>query len=250
MNIIYDYEQVLIGNIPKIPALDFTYEDTGNERLALSVFRYAIEMLLKWNPTDAMKLFTPAIEDQMKLTPILRYIEFPSEFIYPAKPGEKPQGMFTSGRKYLLPGHTEYIVYRLYRERGIKYDFRKYVIGTYKKVLAGEMKYPKDYMYGNKGLIRARLCLQYAIQENKLFHSSDEMYRFFATGNGMEFLKQNKLTQLYRSFYTSPIDYLHYSLPAAYRSNLFYNFYRFCYAYKKKYRRFPPGVTIPDEKKP
>ena len=53
MDVINEYEQVLIGNLPKIPPRLFQNEPSANEHLALSVFRYAIEKLLRWTPMEA-----------------------------------------------------------------------------------------------------------------------------------------------------------------------------------------------------
>ena len=57
MDVINEYEQVLIGNLPKIPPRLFQNEPSANEHLALSVFRYAIEKLLRWTPMEAYRLF-------------------------------------------------------------------------------------------------------------------------------------------------------------------------------------------------
>ena len=61
MDVINEYEQVLIGNLPKIPPRLFQNEPSANEHLALSVFRYAIEKLLRWTPMEAYRLFSPAV---------------------------------------------------------------------------------------------------------------------------------------------------------------------------------------------
>lgn len=55
MDVINEYEQVLIGNLPKIPPRLFQNEPSANEHLALSVFRYAIEKLLRWTPMEEPK---------------------------------------------------------------------------------------------------------------------------------------------------------------------------------------------------
>jgi len=79
MDVINEYEQVLIGNLPKIPPRLFQNEPSANEHLALSVFRYAIEKLLRWTPMEAYRLFSPAVIETMKLTQLLNYINFPTE---------------------------------------------------------------------------------------------------------------------------------------------------------------------------
>lgn len=154
----------------------------------------------------------------MKLKQLLNYIKFPSE---------------------LTKDNTEYIVYLIYPKE-VPYDFAKYVIQTYNKVLNGEIRYPREYMYGNKGLVRAGICLQYAIKNSKVFHSVEEMYRFFCSPEGFTFLREKKLHQLYKSFYDSPLQYLHYSLPDSLKNELYFNYYTFLDNYKKKYGELPP----------
>lgn len=119
MDVINEYEQVLIGNLPKIPPRLFQNEPSANEHLALSVFRYAIEKLLRWTPMEAYRLFSPAVIETMKLTQLLNYINFPTE---------------------LTKDNTEYIVYLIYPKE-VPYDFAKYVIKVYRQVLNGEIRY-------------------------------------------------------------------------------------------------------------
>lgn len=220
MNAIAEYERLLIGNRKQFSSKIFPFEETGNQRVALSIFKYAIEELLDWTPQEAYKLLTPKVVQRMKLDGLLSYIEFPSE---------------------LTQSDTEYIVHLIY-PRVIKYDFRRYVIDVYEKVLRNEIKYPKDYMYGNKGLIRASICLQYAIKVKKVFHSIEEMYQFFSSPEGIQFLKEEKLRQLYSSFYKTPLDYLHHSLPQNLKSDFYYQYYKFLYKFKSMYKRYPVGI--------
>ena len=221
MDVINEYEQVLIGNLPKIPQRLFQNEPSANEHLALSVFRYAIEKLLRWTPMEAYRLFSPAVIETMKLTQLLNYINFPTE---------------------LTKDNTEYIVYLIYPKE-VPYDFAKYVIKVYRQVLNGDIRYPREYMYGNKGLVRAGICLQYAIKNNMVFHSVEEMYRFFCSPEGLTFLREKKLYQLYKSFYKTPVQFLHFSLPDSLKSELYYNYYTFLINYKKKYGELPPCTS-------
>ena len=221
MDIISEYEQVLIGNISKIPPRLFQNEPAANEQLALSVFQYAIENLLCWTPTEAYQLFSPAVVETMRLKQLLNYIKFPSE---------------------LTKDNTEHIVYLIYPKE-VPYDFAKYVIQTYNKVLNGEIRYPREYMYGNKGLVRSGICLQYAIKNSKVFHSVEEMYRFFCSPEGFAFLREKKLYQLYKSFYDNPLQYLHYSLPDSLKNELYFNYYTFLDNYKKEFGKLPPCTS-------
>ena len=211
MGIINDYEEVLIGNQKKIPAGYFMFDKKGNERVAIAVIRYAIEELLGWGVQDAIQLFNPNYIDLMKLNQVVNYIVFPSD---------------------VTKDDTEYILYLLYPKH-VDYDVQRYTIRVYEKVLANETRYPKDYMYGYLGMLRAKICLQYSINKNLLFKSPDDLYRFFASKDCLKYLKTNKLYQLYTSFYSSPLEYMHDSMPSTIKNNFLYHNYDFMMKYQQ-----------------
>lgn len=214
MSVITEYEQVLIGNLEGLSLRYFPFKEKGNEQVALSVFRYAIEELLEWTPTDANRFFSQSVAEGMKLTPLLAYIDFPSEIT-------EEHGQLT------------YILYLLYPKQ-IHYDFREQVIEIYQEVLLGKRKYPRDYMYGHKGLLRAEICLQYVLNKEMIFNSKESLYGFFVSDSIYAFLKEKKLYQLYRGFFDKPLDYLHESLPDGVRCEFLYQFYTFARAWKKQ----------------
>ena len=78
MGIINEYEEILIGNRKKISSNYFLFDKKGNERVALSVIRYAIENLLGWDVHNAIKLFNSNYISFMKLDQMVKYIVFPS----------------------------------------------------------------------------------------------------------------------------------------------------------------------------
>ena len=134
MGILNDYEDVLLGNRQRIPTSYFLFDKKGNERIALSVIRYAIENLLGWDIHNAIKLFNKNYISFMKLDQMVKYIAFPSD---------------------VTKDDTEYILYLLY-PRYVDYDVKRYTLRVYDKVMAGEGRYPKDYMYGYLGMLRAK----------------------------------------------------------------------------------------------
>ena len=82
----------------------------------------------------------------------------------------------------------------------------------------------------------------YACPEyDKKYHG--EMYRFFCSPEGLTFLREKKLYQLYKSFYKTPVQFLHFSLPDSLKSELYYNYYTFLINYKKKYGELPPCTS-------
>ena len=102
------------------------FDKKGNERVALSVIRYAIENLLGWDVHNAIKLFNSNYISFMKLDQMVKYIVFPSD---------------------VTKDDTEYILYLLY-PKYVDYDIKRYTLRIYEKVMNNEGRYPKDYMYG------------------------------------------------------------------------------------------------------
>lgn len=211
MGIVNEYEEVLISNRKKISNSYFLFDKKGNERVALTVIRYAIENLLGWDVNTAISLFNPNYISFMKLDQMVDYIDFPSD---------------------VTRDDTEYILYLLY-PKYVDYDVKRYTLRIYKKVLNNECRYPKDYMYGYLGMLRAKICLQYAINQNCLFKSTDEMYKFFASKSCIKYLKENKLYQLYTSFYSNPLEYMHDSMPSTVKDDFLFHNYIFMIKYQK-----------------
>lgn len=193
MNIFQEYDEVLIGNKRAVSDDFFQYGEIGNEHVALSVFRYAIEKLLCWSVDDAVRFFNYDTAKLMKLSRLYKYIRLPSD---------------------VSVEDSEYILYLLYPDK-VKYDIAKYAIRVYEKVMKGEMKYPKDYMYSYIGMLRARICFQYSLKRNgKVFETAENYYDFFSSKEGEKYIRENNLFQLYNGFYATPIEYAHASLPA------------------------------------
>ena len=218
--VLNEYDQVLIGNRKAISNKNFVFEGNGNQKIALTVFKYAIEELLQWDPVTAFDFFKPEVVEMMKLTGLLKYIMFPPE---------------------ISKEHTEYIVTLLYPTK-VPYVMDPYVIETYKKVRNDEMKYPRDFMFGYKGCLRARICLNYAMR-NKVFDSPEDMYRFFASMEGVQFMKDEKLYQLFTSSFSSPIEFLHYNLDDESSSELYFYYYLYLFRYRQRTKHNPPGIA-------
>ena len=198
MGILNDYEDVLLGNRQRIPTSYFLFDKKGNERIALSVIRYAIENLLGWDIHNAIKLFNKNYISFMKLDQMVKYIAFPSD---------------------VTKDDTEYILYLLY-PRYVDYDVKRYTLRVYDKVMAGEGRYPKDYMYGYLGMLRAKICLQYVINKTCMFKSEDELYRFFSSKECI-------------SFYATPLEYMHDSMPSAVKNDFLFHNYMFMSKYEQ-----------------
>lgn len=211
MSILNEYEEVLIGNRKRISSSYFLFDKKGNERVALSVIRYAIEKLLGWDIHNAIRFFNSNYISFMKLDQMIKYIAFPSD---------------------VSKDDTEYILYLLY-PKYIDYDVKRYTLRVYENVINNNGRYPKDYMYGYLGMLRAKICLQYAINKTCIFKSVDELYKFFASKSCVKYLKQNKLYQLYASFYATPLEYMHDSMPSSIKNEFLFHNYMFMQQYQQ-----------------
>lgn len=214
--IIQEYEQILIGNKTEFPADFFRYGKSGNEQVALILVQYAVEYLLQWTPEQAQQFFTPEIAKKMKLNQVLKHITLPDD---------------------IDMSDTSYIITLLYPK--LHHDRTESIQETYKQIVSGEKKrYEKNFMFGYPGLVRANLCLRYALSK-KSFNSVRSLYQFMASDEGMAFLKDYHLYPMYKYFYNSSLDYLHNSLDITQRKNFYYGFFSFWQAFKKKYN-VPP----------
>ena len=210
------YEEILLGQRDNFPASYFEESAYSSEKLALSIIKYAIEKHIGWTPVEAGHFFTYDVAKRLKLDRLLRYIRFPVEL------DEKKD--------------IRYVVHLLYPTI-VGFDLRSRIIELYKRVLAGEAKFPRIYFDNDFGPMRAEICLQYALINNSNFHSLNEMYQSFATINGVRFFKDNKLFKLYTSLYRYPLEYLYSALPDSQRNTFLYALYSFKYFNAKQKRK-------------
>ena len=115
----------------------------------------------------------------MKLDQMVKYIVFPSD---------------------VTKDDTEYILYLLY-PKYVDYDIKRYTLRIYEKVMNNEGRYPKDYMYGYLGMLRAKICLQYAINQNLLFKSADDLYNFLCIKGLYQIFKAEQTVSIICQFF-------------------------------------------------
>lgn len=205
--LLYEYEQILLGNKAGFSPYYFKYGDDTSRNYALYIIKFAVESYLKWDPEDVKNHFNKEIAVQMKLEPLMKYIDFPPEL-------DKDTDYY-------------YIANYLYPE-AIKIDLKELVLRVYKNVLSGKLcKFPKEYLSGNQGAARAGICFQYMLTQHCTFHSVKDMYKFFSEPIGSKTLKQYRLNNICNEIYDHPIDYLHESLPNSQKDDFWYHYYRF-----------------------
>ena len=116
--LIREYEEILVGRRKRIS----TFYINGNvmplEDVAITIFRYVFDELLKWKPETAIEYFTEDIAKQLMLEPYIKIIKFPND---------------------IDSTDLWYIVYKAY-PKDIPIDIRSLTIRTYTYVLEGKKK--------------------------------------------------------------------------------------------------------------
>ena len=211
---------------------------------AKEILKFAVEKLLKWSPEEMLQRFDGSVIQKMKLQDILTYIPFPVE----------------------LDRNTDYYYYAYYLyPKKVVFDTKQSVIYTYRKILASYLlkdkkknfdtiqnsvlkekllqdkeyadmvrkgcflyKFPKEYLNENDGAVRAGICLQYAIKEFYQFKQIPELYAMFANkSQAQKKLEEHKLGTVCSDFFSSPLEYLHQSLPESQKDDLLYSYLQF-----------------------
>lgn len=214
-NIIMEYEKLLLkDNGANLSTSHFSYNHYNNHKLALVLFRYAIEDILHWMPIDIVyKLDINTIKNLHLLIPY-KYLIFPEEL---------------SKRKDCF-----YIAHLLY-PNVIPYNTRNLVIMSYQRVLSQENgKFSKNFFLGAEGELRACICLQYLLKEHLSFTSIEEIYYYFSTAKAMSTLRQFSLATVCSDFFDDPLEFVHSALPKKQKNELYFQFYRFESALKSQ----------------
>lgn len=205
--LIQNYEMVLLGNEKNISSHFFRYQDEYNEKMALQVFKHTIEYYLRWTPEKTAESLNYNVIELMKLDGILKYLRFPPEV-------DIKKDFF-------------YIAHMLYPYK-IKFNQKKLMLEVYKKVLRRELiKFPKEFMTGSIGVVRACVCFQYMMEQYLHFSSIESAYRFFYSPNGAKALRKYRLFSVCRDMFESPVEFLHKSLPDGQKDEFLYNYYSF-----------------------
>lgn len=215
--VIYEYEQLLLGKTKTFSPYHFRFSESQNEKIALSVFRYAFDTYLRWTPEQLRYNLTYDIVVCLKLNTLLKYLRFPPE-------ADKTKDMYP-------------IITKLYPGR-FKESIRDVVTRVYTKVMNGDReKFPKEFFSGSSGQYKAILCFQIMLNQMAPFNNVQDMYKAFAGPSGVALLRKYKLYAVCTGIFEYPLDYLHASLPKNRKSEYFYHYYRFLMKAKKKYSK-------------
>jgi len=204
---IAEYEDVLIGKRKAIASYYFSYGPNGNMKLALKIMRYSFDTYLHWNAEQLRDFLTLDVLEQLKLRSLLRHIQFPPEL-------DRKKDLF-------------FIAWQLY-PKTVHFTEQDLILRVYKNILSGkQLKYPKEFFTGRYGLLRARVCLRYLIEQYLHCASIPELYEYFASAQCQKTLRLHKLLVICRDLYDSPIEYLHRTLPRDQQDVFLYRFYDF-----------------------
>lgn len=215
--LIYEYEMYLLGKSKVFSNYYFRFSDSQNEKMALEVFKYAFDTYLRWSPEQLRNHLTYDIIERLKLTVLLKYIQFPSE-------SERSKDLYS-------------LVAKLYPNK-FKESVRDVVCRVYVSVMRGERdKFPKEFFNGTDGRYKALLCFQIMLNNLPPFGSTEEMYQTFAGPSGVALLRKYRLYTVSAGIFEYPIDYLHAALPKKLKSEYYYHYYRFIMKAKKKYSK-------------
>lgn len=217
IELIHEYNEVLIGRKAVIPAFFFGQTEKEAEEAAIIICKYAFNKYLGWGPYELRDGLTAEIIDKLKLKPVIKYIPFPPEF-------DRNKDFF-------------YVVWRMYPKTA-NISLNEQVLKIYRMVLDGELaKFPKEYFSGNEGRIKACICLNYMVSEYMNFDSIDELYAIFASSAINKYLQEYRLTSLCKSLFLNSVDYLHTMLPDAQKNDFLYYFYSFEIEYAEKEKK-------------
>lgn len=212
-DIIYEYENILLGKKKNFSTTYFELSPEQNERTALIIFHHAINSYLKWTPKQVEECLNYDIVRRMKLVPLMKYIRFPAE-------SDREKDFYILLEKLYPHKH----------KAGLKGP----TLTVYQRLLSGERsKFPKGYFDGMQGMYRSLICFQYMITLLKPFDDVGDMYKFFASNRGTATLKKYKLNIVCNTIYETPIDYLHAALPSEHKDLYLFNMYKFNLMYKK-----------------
>lgn len=212
-----EYETILLGKRRNFPGSFWEQGEVESRENAIVLFRYAIEKILNWTPLDVKNALTPEIIDMLKLTVVMKYMNITGE--------------------YDLGFNSHYIAHLLYPTI-IPYDSAQVTLSIFKNVLKnGSGAYPKKFFHDEAGVYRARICLSYVLRNELLFSSIQDVYKCFASSEGIRIINKYHLSAAAPLFET-PIDFLHQSLSETQRNPFWYNYYKFQVLYREQRRLY------------
>ena len=218
--LLYEYEQILLGNMKKFSDVLFPKDLPGEcEKNALKVYRFAIETFHNWDFDVAKSKLKRAFVKKMKLDTVNKYISYPIEL--------------DATRDY------DYVLSLLYPRR-YSISSEELTERYYARILEENGRFQKGYFSDGKGREKACVCLRYILNCHPVGTSISSLYMFFSSSRGKannnlnggrNYLRQYKLDHVCYDLYKNKLDFLHDALPASQKNDFLYHMY--CYKEKK-----------------
>lgn len=222
---VHEYEQVLCGAKPSISPYYFNEQPAVNERKALELVKYVLEEYLHWTPEYAYSHLTMELVNNLKLASVIKLINLPAA---------------------CAPDTDVYtVVAKIYPNR-IKIDFRKLTLLVYQRILHREAKkFPKMFFSGSDGIARMTLCLRYSMAQSKIFESTRDIYKFFASQEGRKWLRDKRLAPHIPLLFpaNSNLAFVHHALHDA-SSEFWYHYYTFVSAQREQIKSMEAKGTF------
>ena len=208
--LISNYELVLKHREKKLAPMYFNEGQASAIHSIHVLYKYAIENVLHYTPSEAAARLNDSLADKLKL------LDLTNEYY------EYPPGLPTD-QKY------KYICHKIY-PHAIKFSIKQLTLSVYERALeitGTQNKFPKNFFSGYRGMLRSCICLQAAIIRF-LNLNSTELYAFFADQKkAMSFLKQYHLDHCCKDNFLHPLDFAHAALPSNLKNEFLYRYHIF-----------------------
>jgi hypothetical protein len=216
--LLYEYIRVRQGkkdekgkDLVVFSKLYFGADRKKSEANAIELFRMVVEIFLRWTPKDCQEHMSRKIIEIMKLNDIYEFLPFPA----------------------YLDRNVDYwyIAHILYPEV-IPFSSKQLTLEVYKKILSKEStKFPKKFFDSADGKERACICLNYYIDNYETFHSSAELYSYFASSPGRLALDNHGFRNVWNQLFGSPVAFVHEALSDEDKDEYLFHYYEFEYQF-------------------
>lgn len=218
--IIYDYEQILTGqmltglkmngkhkNFTKDPLFEGSTE--AKRKAGGLIWRYAIEHILHWTPEQALDSLNRKIVKALKLDKVLALMEI-----------EYGNTFYLDYREVLSYAFPEKIHYDVAEEA--KLEYKKVMKLDEYSNSKRKYKFHKGFFYGENGPERARAVFNYALERYIADLDDQELYKFFGSEEALNWCNGYRLGSHDIPGYKDPLQLLHYCLSSGDADDLLY----------------------------
>lgn len=201
--VLYEYTEILLGKRKNF-SINF-FDGKEDEENAITFVRSVAKTFLGCNNLRAAQAtITPNVLSKMKLDSTVIHIKRP--------------------RFILREDKNDYILAKIFTDN---FDSERWIANRLcKRIQNGTLtKYPKFYMNEYAGLKRSQYCLHYFLITEFTNKKIIDLYRFSASLQFTQFLRQRLLLNVKAKFYSSPVEYLHESMDIQSQEDAYFHLY-------------------------